>query len=491
MLRLVRSDDAADHSKMTAPSPSDRTSALSSAAWSARDLAVLWHPCTQMRDHAADGAALPLTPIARGEGAWLIDHDGRRYLDAISSWWTNLFGHANPRIAGALKDQLDQLEHVIFAGFSHEPGIRLAEELLRVAPASPPAQPAQEDRRLARVFYGDNGSSAIEIALKMSFHYWRNLGRVHKQRFVALTGGYHGETLGALSVTDVPLYRNTYAPLLGQPIFVDSPDCYARAAGDSWETHSLRKLDAMRATLARHAEEVCAVIVEPLVQCAGGMRMYHPAYLTGLRKLCDEFGVHLIADEIAVGFGRTGTLFACEQAGITPDFLCLSKGLTGGFLPLSAVLTNARVYDAFYAEYTSGKAFLHSHSYTGNPLACRAALETLAIFRDEPVLERNRVLAAHLARKLAPFADHPHVAEVRQTGMIAAIELVRDKRTRAAFPSAQRRGLRAYTHALQRGVLLRPLGDVIYFMPPYVISEEEIDLMVEAARASIDYAVAG
>jgi adenosylmethionine-8-amino-7-oxononanoate aminotransferase len=450
------------------------------ADWTARDLAVLWHPCTQMRDHAdLDGARVPLTPIARGEGAWLIDHDGKRYLDAVSSWWTNLFGHANPRIGAALKDQLDKLEHVIFAGFSHEPGIELAEQLLRVAP-----------RGLARVFYGDNGSSAIEIALKMSFHYWRNVGRPGKTRFVALTGGYHGETLGALGVTDVPLYRATYAPLLGDPIFVASPDCYEREAGEDWQAHSLRKLGEMRAALERHAHEVSAVIVEPLVQCAGGMRMYHPAYLAGLRRLCDEFEVHLIADEIAVGFGRTGTLFACEQAAITPDFLCLSKGITGGFLPFSAVLTTARVYDAFYAEYAAGKAFLHSHSYTGNALACRAALETLAIFRDEPVIERNRALAQRLGERLAPLADHVNVAEVRQTGMIAAVELVRDKATRTPFASAERRGLRAYRHALPQGVLLRPLGDVIYFMPPYVIKPEEIDFMVEVATRSIEVAVA-
>jgi adenosylmethionine-8-amino-7-oxononanoate aminotransferase len=386
------------------PANDPQRNASMAEAWTRRDLASLWHPCTQMHDHAA---GVPMIPVARGEGAWLIGHDGRRYLDAISSWWTNLFGHANARIGAALKDQLDRLEHVIFAGFTHEPGIRLAEELLRVAPAG-----------LERVFYADNGSSAIEVALKMSFHYWRNLGRRSKTRFVALTGGYHGETLGALSVTDVPLYRSTYAPLLGEPVFVASPDCYERESGESWRAHSLRRLDDMRAALARHADEVCAVIVEPLVQCAAGMRMYDPAYLTGLRTLCDEYGVHLIADEIAVGFGRTGTLFACEQAGVTPDFLCLSKGLTGGFLPLSAVLTTAPVYAAFYAEYTSGKAFLHSHSYTGNPLACRAALATLEIFSGEPVLERNRALARRLGERLAAFADHPNVAEVRQTGML-------------------------------------------------------------------------
>ncbi len=450
--------------------------------WSARDLAAVWHPCTQMHDHGS-ACQVPMIPIARGEGAWLIDADGKRYLDAISSWWTNLFGHANPRIAAALKDQLDRLEHVIFAGFTHEPAVQLAEELLRVAPSG-----------LARVFYADNGSSAVEIAVKMSFHYWLNQGagdsRHRKTRFIALTGGYHGETLGALSVTDVPLYRATYAPLLHEPIFVDSPDCYARESGQSWQAHSLRKLADMRAALERHADEVCAVIVEPLVQCAGGMRMYHPAYLSGLRQLCDEFRVHLIADEIAVGFGRTGTLFACEQAGITPDFLCLSKGLTGGFLPLSAVLTSADVYAAFYAEYTSGKAFLHSHSYTGNPLACRAALATLAIFRDEPVLERNRVLAAHLASRLAPLAAHPNVADVRQTGMIAAVELVKDRSTREPFPADERRGLRIYRHGLEQGVLLRPLGNVVYFMPPYVVTAEEIDLVVRTAIEGIERAVA-
>jgi adenosylmethionine-8-amino-7-oxononanoate aminotransferase len=444
-----------------------------------RDLAVVWHPCTQMRDHAGPHANLPLIPIARGEGAWLIDHDGKRYLDAVSSWWTNIFGHANTRIAGAIKKQLDTLEHVIFAGFTHEPAVALAEELVRITP-----------KPLTRVFYADNGSSAIEVALKMSFHFWRNRGRADKTCFIALTGSYHGETLGALSVTDVPLYRATYAPLLNDPIFVRSPDCFERDPGETWEQHSIKALGAMRETLQQHASHVSAVIVEPLVQCAGGMRMYHPVYLTGLRLLCDEFDVHLIADEIAVGFGRTGTMFACEQANIAPDFMCLSKGLTGGFLPLSAVLTGEDIYDAFYAEYTSGKAFLHSHSYTGNPIACTAALETLAIFRDEPVLARNRNTVAHMRRRLTEFADHPNVADVRQTGMIAAVELVQDRHTRTPFPVSDRRGLRAYRHALQRGVLLRPLGDVVYFMPPYVTTLDEIDLMFDVAREGIERAVA-
>ena len=453
---------------MSPPSP------RSNAALAARDLAVLWHPCTQMRDHET----LPMLPVVRAEGVWLHDADGGRYLDAVSSWWTNIFGHRHPHLVAALKRQLDTLDHVMLAGFTHEPALELAEALIRVAPPG-----------LARVFYADNGSSAVEVALKMSFHYWRNLGRAAKQRFIALSGSYHGETLGALSVTDVALYRETYAPLLLEPMLAPSPDAYDAEPGESARDVAARRLRELRTLLECEAERTSAVIVEPLVQCAGGMRMYDASYLTGLRALCDEFDVHLIADEIAVGFGRTGTLFACEQGNITPDFLCLSKGLTGGMLPLSAVLTTDAVYAAFYADYASGKAFLHSHSYTGNPLACRAALATLELFRDEPVLERNRELAACLARELDPLRDHPNVADVRQTGLIAAVELVQDRRTRAPFPASERRGLRVYRHGLQHEMLLRPLGNVVYFMPPYVITPDQIATMVRVARDGIAAAV--
>src|SRR4051794_28810273 len=310
------------------------------AALAARDLAVVWHPCTQMHDHET----LPMLPIAGADGVWLHGHDGRRYLDAVSSWWTCLLGHRNPHIVAALKDQLDRLDHVMLAGFTHEPAIALAEELVRIAP-----RPVDASRALSRVFYADNGSSAIEVALKQSFHFWRNVGRGERTRFIALTGGYHGETLGALSVTDIPLYRRTYAPLLLEPILAPSPDAYEALPGESAADCARRRLREMRAILERDAGEVCAIIIEPLVQCAAGMRMHDASYLTGLRALCDEFDVHLIADEIAVGFGRTGTLFACEQGGIVPDFLCLSKGLTGGTMALSAVLTTARIYEAFYA----------------------------------------------------------------------------------------------------------------------------------------------
>lgn len=451
------------------------------AALAARDLAVVWHPCTQMHDHET----LQMLPIAGAEGVWLHGHDGRRYLDAVSSWWTCLLGHRHPTIVAALKDQLDRLDHVMLAGFTHEPAIELAEALVRIAP-----KPSDKRRALRRVFYADNGSSAVEVALKLSFHFWKNSGRGERTRFVALTGGYHGETLGALSVTDVPLYRSTYAPLLLEPIFAPSPDAYQAAPGENARDCASRRLGEMRELLERHAHEICAVIVEPLVQCAGGMRMYDASYLTGLRALCDEFDVHLIADEIAVGFGRTGTLFACEQAQIAPDFLCLSKGLTGGTLPLSAVLTTAQVYDAFYAEYATGKAFLHSHSYTGNPIACRAALATLSVLENEPVLERNRMLAAHIAKRIAPLAAHPHIGDVRQTGMIAAIEMVKGKATREPFSADERRGLRVYRHGLERGVVLRPLGNVVYFMPPYCVTPDEIDLMVEVAIEGIDDAAA-
>lgn len=444
------------------------------AALAARDLAVLWHPCTQMKDHEA---AAPL-PIRRGAGVWLEDYDGRRYIDAISSWWVNLFGHANPRINAALREQMETLEHVILAGFGHEPAIELAERLIALAPAG-----------LTRCFYADNGSAAVEVALKMSYHYWRNLGREEKTRFVTLENGYHGETLGALAVGGVGLYRDTYRPLLMETLQAPSPDCYRREPGEDPAAYTERRFEDMRRLLERHHEEVCAVVVEPLVQCAGSMRMYEPVYLERLRALCDALDVHLIADEIAVGFGRTGTMFACEQAGITPDFLCLSKGLTAGYLPLSAVLTREAVYRAFYDDWGTMKAFLHSHSYTGNALACRAALASLDIFAADDVIEANRGLARRLARACARFEDHPHVAEVRQRGMIVAVELVRDRRTREPFDWRERRGRRIARAALERGVLLRPLGEVVYFMPPYVISDAEIDHMVEGAWHAIEAAV--
>ncbi|HEX6637846.1 MAG TPA: adenosylmethionine--8-amino-7-oxononanoate transaminase [Steroidobacteraceae bacterium] len=442
--------------------------------WVTRDLAHVWHPCTQMKDHET----VPMIPLRSGSGVWLEDQAGKRYLDGISSWWVNLFGHANPRIGAAVAEQLGRLEHVIFAGFTHEPAVTLAEELVRIAP-----------RGLARCFFADNGSAAVEVAVKMSFHYWRNRGMPRKTRFITLANSYHGETLGALAVGNVELYKSIYRPLLMDVITVPSPDAFPREAGVSEAGHALQMFTHMEAALERHHGEVAAVIVEPLVQCAGGMRMYDPVYLTRLREACDRYDVQLIADEIAVGFGRTGTMFACEQAGIRPDYLCLSKGLTGGYLPLSVVMTTDAVYEAFYDEHVHN-AFLHSHSYTGNPLACAAANATLAIFREEPVLEKNRERAARLRESVAHLQDHPHVAEIRQRGMILAVELMKDVKARTPWPAEERRGLRIHKLALERGALIRPLGTTVYFMPPYVIEADEIEALARVATEGIELACA-
>lgn len=439
--------------------------------WMRRDLAYVWHPCSQMKDHEW----LPMVPIERGEGPWLYDFEGRRYLDAISSWWVNLFGHGNPTIAERIAEQARTLEHVLLAGATHRPVIELSERLVEMTPAG-----------LTRCFYADIGSAAVEVALKMSFHYWRNVGKPDKQRFVALGNGYHGETLGALGVGDVALYKQVYRPLLNESIIAPSPDAYLAEQGESAEAFALRQFESMEKILAEQNAQIAAVIVEPLVQCAGNMRMYHPVYLSLLREACDRYGVHLIADEIAVGFGRTGTLFACEQAGISPDFMCLSKGITAGFLPLAVVMTNEDVYAAFYDEYRNiERAFLHSHSYTGNPLACAAALATLDVFAHTEVIAENRERAAWIAEELAPLRDHPHVADVRQTGMIAAVELVQ-KRPRESYPWQERRGISVYRYALEHECWLRPLGNTVYWMPPYVVNREEIALLGRVTRAAID-----
>lgn len=416
-----------------------------------RSLAAVWHPCTQMKQHET----LPLLPIARGEGVWLHDFEGNRYLDAVSSWWVNLFGHCNPRINAALKDQLDQLEHVMLAGFTHQPVVELSERLARLS-------------GLGHCFYGSDGASATEIALKMSFHYWRNSGRPAKTRFVSLQNGYHGETVGALSVTDVALFKDTYAPLLRESAQVPTPDWRHAEPGESARGYALRCGAALRAHLERHHRETATLILEPLVQGAAGMGMYDAEYLRQARAICDEFEVHLIADEIAVGFGRTGTMFAHEQAGIKPDFLCLSKGITGGYLPLSAVLTTDAVYQAFYHDEMA-RGFLHSHSYTGNALACRAALAVLDIFEQDEVIAANRVKAASFNDIAAPLKAHPRVRNFRHSGMIWAFEV-------ADAESGFAR--KFFEEGLKRGLLLRPIGNTVYFMPPYVINEEEIRMLV-------------
>ncbi|WP_299257907.1 adenosylmethionine--8-amino-7-oxononanoate transaminase [uncultured Kushneria sp.] len=442
------------------------------ATWMQRDLASLWHPCTQMKDHET----LPVTPIRSGKGVWLEDFEGRRYLDAISSWWVNILGHANERINERIKTQLDTLEHVILSGFTHQPVIELSERLGRLAPEG-----------LGHCFYADNGSSAIEVALKMSYHYWHNQGRPEKRRFLTITNGYHGETLGALSVGDVAIFTDTYRSLLLDVIKVPAPDGFGLPR-DQWVDQARAAFAHMEAALERHADELAAVIVEPLIQCAGGMRMYPPEYLTWLREACDRHNVQLIFDEIAVGFGRTGTMFACEQAGVRPDYLCLSKAITGGYLPLSVVMTTDEIYAAFYDDYATLRAFLHSHSYTGNPLACAAALAMLDILEDDDVIATNRDKSARIEQVTAPLREHPQVGDVRQTGMVVAIEMVKDKTTLEPYDFRERRGLKVFQHAMSRGAMLRPLGNVIYWMPPYVITPEEIDFLGEVTREGLDLA---
>ncbi len=450
---------------------------LSSAQLRELDLAHVWHPCTQMKDHESQ---LPLVPLRSGRGAWLEDADGKRYLDAISSWWVNLWGHAHPHINEAVSRQLATLPHAMFAGFTHEPAAKLAAELTRRTPPG-----------LDQCFFADSGSASIEIAVKMSFHYWQNIGRPRKTRFVTLSNSYHGETLGALAVGNVELYKAIYRPLLMDVITANSPDAYQRAAGETAADVARRRIAEITTLFADRHDEIAAIIVEPLVQCAGSMRMYDAEFLVLLRQLCDRHNIHLIADEIAVGFGRTGKLFACEHAGITPDFLCLSKGLTAGYMPMSVVLTTDAVYQAFYDEYTKLNAFLHSHSYAGNPLACAAALASLELFDQTHALESNVALAAHLRNAAQnAFEQHPNVAEIRQCGMILAVEFVRDRDKREAFPWRERRHLQIHRYALERGVLLRPLGNVIYFMPPYIVTPSEIELMVAVAREGLDLAVA-
>jgi len=427
--------------------------------WLERSRAALWHPCTQMK-HLED---MPPLAVARGEGPWLIDHDGRRYLDAISSWWVNLFGHANPRINAALIDQLGRIEHVILAGCTHAPVVELSERLSALT-------------GLGHAFYGSDGASATEIALKMSFHFWRNSGRPEKTGFISLRNGYHGETLGALSVTDVAVFKDTYAPLLRHSHQAMSPDWRLAEPGESPEAHALRAAADLEAYLAEHATTTAAVIVEPLVQGAAGMAMYHPIYLTRLRELCDRHRVHLIDDEIAMGFGRTGTMFAFEQAGIRPDFICLSKGITGGYLPLSVVLTTDAVYAAFYDDATA-RGFLHSHSYTGNPLACRAALAVLDIFEEDDTLQQNRAKADEFDAILSTLAEHPRISHYRHLGMIWAFDV-------AAAPPGFSRTFHA--NALKYGVFMRPIGNTVYFMPPYVIGEAEMRLLADATLAVLE-----
>ena len=432
-------------------------------AWQQRSVRHVWHPCTQMQR----ATQVPPLPIARAEGPWLEDYEGRRYFDATSSWWVNLYGHGDERLKEALKDQLDRLPHVMLAGCTHAPAIELAERLGELTGSV-----------LGHCFFASDGASAVEIALKMSFHYWRNLGRTGKREFVCLRQGYHGETLGALAVTDVAVFRDAYDPLLMRAHQVMSPDARQAAEQETAGDVAGRAAEDLRVLIERHHGRIAALIVEPLVQCAAGMAMHDPSYLRSVRALCDAHDVHLIADEIAVGCGRTGSFFACEQAGIWPDFMCLSKGISGGVLPLSLVMTRDRIYDAFLDDDIA-RGFLHSHSYTGNAMACRAGLAVLDRFEEEDVLNRNRERARVLTQRLEPLRDDPRIEHFRQLGMIWAFD-VREPLVGARFAE------RFHLAGRQQGLLIRPIGRTVYLMPPYLLDDALSAWLAERVRATLD-----
>ncbi|KHD36106.1 adenosylmethionine-8-amino-7-oxononanoate aminotransferase [Clostridium acetobutylicum] len=436
------------------------------------DLKYIWHPCTQMKDYEK----MPPIVIEKGEGCYLYDVNGNSYLDCISSWWTNIFGHSNKRINKAIEKQLNEIEHVIFAHFSNKPAVEFSKSLIKIAPEG-----------LDKIFFSDNGSSAVEIALKMSFQYYQQTGKVKKTKFAALTNAYHGETIGALSVGDLDLYSKIYKPLLIDTLRIQGPDCYRCKYNKERHSCEAECFEEMEKSLKKHNSELCAIIIEPMIQGAAGMKMYSPKYLKKLRYACDYYDISLIFDEIAVGFGRTGKMFACENADISPDIMCLSKGISAGYMPMSVVLTTSKIYNAFYDDYVNLKAFIHSHTYAGNALACAAAIESLKIFKEESIIEKN-IGKSKLIEKLTKnrARNNKFIGDIRSLGMVTAIELVKDKNTKESFDWKSRVGYGIYKIALKKGLLLRPIGDVLYFMPPYSIGEKDIEFMVEKCFESIE-----
>lgn len=435
--------------------------------WIEKDLKYIWHPCSQMKDYET------LAPIVidKGEGIYLYDINGKRYVDVISSWWCNLLGHCNPKINEAVKKQIDKLEHVIFANFTHKTAIELCEKLIKVVPEG-----------LCKFNFSDNGSSSIECAMKMSFQYHYQTGNPQKQRFMALSGAYHGETIGALSIGGVDLYSEIYKPVLMDIFRIEGPDCYRCPYGKTRDCCNAECFKNAEKVFKEHGNETCAIVIEPLLQGSAGMRIYPPVYLKKLRQICDEYNVHIIADEIATGYGRTGKMFACNHADISPDIMCLSKGLTGGYMPMSIAVTTQKIYDAFYADYNEGKAFMHSHTYSGNPLACSAAIAVLDILSDGSVLKMANENAIYFNNIIKEkFLRHQNVGEVRSIGLINAIELVKNRETKEPFDSKLRTGYQIYKKALEKGVILRPLGDVIYFNPPLIIERKDMDFVVDVA----------
>ncbi|MGB8451871.1 MAG: adenosylmethionine--8-amino-7-oxononanoate transaminase [Anaerocolumna sp.] len=436
-----------------------------------QDLKYIWHPCSQMKDYEE------LQPIVidHGKGICLYDKDGKEYIDIVSSWWCNLLGHCNPEINEGIKEQLYKLEHVIFANFTHEPAIKLCGQLMEIIP-----------KGLCKFNFSDNGSAAVECALKMAFQYQYQTDAPQKTKFMCLSDGYHGETIGALSVGCLDLYAKIYQPMLLDTIHIKAPDCYKCPYGKCRDYCNTDCFEHAREAFERYADETCAVIIEPMLQGSAGMRMYPARYLKKLRELCDEYNVLLIADEIATGFGRTGKMFAFDHAGVSPDIMCISKGLTGGYMPMAITVTTQKIYDAFYADYKEGKAFMHSHTYSGNPLGCAAALAVQKIFKEEPILKAASKRAIYLHDKLMEaLGDDMHIGEIRHLGLINAMELTVDRKTKEDYPSELRMGYQVYKKALGKGLILRPLGNVLYFNPPLIINEDEIDKAIKLCAESI------
>lgn len=422
-----------------------------------RDRARVWHPYTQMK------TAPPLLPIVKAEGVYLYTEDGRRLLDGISSWWVNIHGHSHPRLNRALAEQAQQLEHVMFAGCTHEPAVDLAERLVEILPPG-----------LTRVFYSDNGSTAVEIALKVAHQYWSNLGQPGRRTFITLHHAYHGDTVGAMSASEDSLFTRAFAPLLFPVTRVDPPYCYRCPLGLERASCRIDCLSSLESALERHGDTVAAVLVEPMLQGAGGMIVWPAEFLAGARRLCDRHGTLLVADEVLTGFGRTGRMFACEHASITPDIICLSKALTAGYLPLGATIATETIFEAFLSD-DRAKTFFHGHSFTANPLACAVGRASLDLFRETDVLGRIARLEAQLRSGLAPLAGLPIVADVRVIGGVGIVELVSDTRTGETGGYLDGIGPRLAAAFLARGLLLRPLGNIVYFMPPYAITDDEAD----------------
>lgn len=433
--------------------------------WLKKDLKFIWHPYTQMK------GCLKLPPILieRAKGIKLYDAKGNFYFDTISSWWCNVHGHNHPHIKNAIKKQLNSLEHVLFAGFTHKPAIRLSEKIISIAPA-----------RLSKVFFSDNGSTSVEVALKISFQYWHNLGKFKKKKFVALNYGYHGDTIGAMSVSGVDLFNNKFSPLFFPSFKVPSPYCYRCPMDKHKDTCNIDCISPLENLLKNKAQEICAIILEPLVMAAGGMIIYPKEYLLKVAELARRFNVHLILDEVATAFGRTGKMFACEHINnLRPDFICLSKGITSGYLPLGLTLTTDKIYQAFWQDYEKKKTFYHGHTYTANPISCAAALASLEIFEEEKTLEKIKNIIPIFHNGMEKFRALPKVGDVRYIGLIGAIELVKDKKSKKPFDFKERIGLKVYKKGLKENIILRPLGNIIYLFLPLAIKRKELEDILE------------